>query len=216
MFQCIVDRAVAKLESLGLAFSAANNCAAALLCLDHCFAGPPNIQALQVSAVAEGLCTFQTYVRTLRHFAFTVDPCSTPNVDKLFGYTREGKTRFLISPGTFLYVALHKSRRPAYTRSSDDGVLLSGVELRNTFHQALRTRLADRIREENQMCRRTKAFFPCMTFGVFGRCNRNDCPDEHVSGLNPQKYNLRVRIHLQQILIYHSLQSVEEDQFQRR
>ncbi|KAJ6614863.1 hypothetical protein B0H10DRAFT_2042924 [Mycena sp. CBHHK59/15] len=219
MFQAIVNRTVSKLEALGKMFLAANNLAVALLCLDHCFVNPPKLQALPVDAVAKSLEVFQSYVKLLYYFAFNVDPCNTPTAEILFGYRREGEHSFLIPRQTFLHVALQKYQHPAHTRSSGNiSILLSGPELRDIFHRSLKERLAGRVREENAVCRRTSAFHPCLNAAVFRQCHRTECPDEHLSAaaLNPQQYNLRVRIHLQQIAIYQSLRSIDHDHSQRR
>ncbi|KAJ6573822.1 hypothetical protein DFH09DRAFT_1361892 [Mycena vulgaris] len=206
MFQAIANRETSRLQLLGESFSKRDNAEVSLLCLDHCFANPPKIQALQVDAVAKILQVFYTYVRLLHYFAFNVDPCSSSVAEKLFGYRREGETNFLIPQGTFLYLALPD-------RSANGNILLTGAELRMLFNQSLRDRLARRVRDENEMCRITKAFEgPCLTFALFnGHCNRGNCPQEHVlaSSFNSQEYNLRVRIHLQQILIYQSLHNID-------
>jgi hypothetical protein len=214
MFQAIAKRELSKLQVLGQSFyELDDNTAVSLLCLDHCFAHPPKIQAIPVQAVAKDLQVFLIYVKLLYYFAFNVDPCTSPAAEKLFGYRREGENNYSIASGTFLYSALPN-------RSSDGSVILTGSELRVVFHQSLRYRLARRVEEENQICRITTAFEgPCLTFAIFnGHCNRGNCPQEHIlaSSFNSEEYNLRIRIHLQQILIYQSLQNIDFKQSERR
>ncbi|KAJ7451061.1 hypothetical protein FB451DRAFT_1284562 [Mycena latifolia] len=214
MFQAIATQAKQSLQLLGESFSEGDNPAVSLLCLDHSFANPPKIQAMQVEAVAKNLQVFYAYIKLLYQFAFNVDPCSSSEAEKLFGYRRESENSYSIAPGTFLYHALHDHSSEA------TNILLTSSELRSIFHQSLRDRLVHRVREENEMCRMTKVFEgPCLTFALFnGYCNRGNCPQEHIvaSSFNSQDYNLRVRIHLQQILIYQSLHSIDFHQSERR
>ncbi|KAJ7725516.1 hypothetical protein DFH07DRAFT_853912 [Mycena maculata] len=212
MFQAITQRDLSQLEPLGEIFEAENP-AAALLCLDHCFTNPPKIQPLRVDGVAKKLKTFGVFVRLLNLFTWA-DPCNQPLVEKLFGFVHQGENNFLIPEGTFLHSMLRQENHPACQPSIDENVVLAGSELREFFQQTLKTRLRHRVEQENDMCKRTKAFSPCLVYSVFdGVCNRIDCPDEHIPAalIDAQEYNLRVRIHLQQILIYKSVQFVVND-----
>ncbi|KAJ7293966.1 hypothetical protein C8J57DRAFT_1444990 [Mycena rebaudengoi] len=215
MFQAIVDKQHYKLERLGQAFYETGNKAVALLCLDHCFSGPPKIQALQAGDVAENLKIFHTYVSVLHDFAFVVDPCDSGAAEKLFGYTRQGENNWLATYGTFLHTALHQFKHPASRRSTEEkeSILLAGSELRTIIYQTLAGRLKQRVRQENEMCKRAKAFSPCVVYALNGQCNRFDCPQEHLpaAGINREQYNTRIRIHLQQILIYQTIQSIDNE-----
>ncbi|KAJ7171695.1 hypothetical protein C8R43DRAFT_874648, partial [Mycena crocata] len=210
MFQAIADGEVSKLQLLGRSFFENENPAAATLCLDHSFTNLPRIQALRADAVAQNLELFLIYVKLLHHFAFNVDPSNSAVAEKLFGYRREGEKNYYIPQGTFLHHGLGN-------RSSDGPITSS--DLRKMFHDLLSDHLAKRVRDENQICRIARAVQgPCLTFAIFnGHCNRSNCPQEHVlaSLLNSEQYNLRVRIHLQQILIYQSLHRVIDDSERR-
>ncbi|KAJ7139425.1 hypothetical protein C8R44DRAFT_764441 [Mycena epipterygia] len=217
MFQAINRREISKLEPLGEIFEESNP-AAALLCLDHCFTNPPKIQALQVDGVADKLQTFHSYVKLLNFFTWA-DPCNFPIVEKLFGFVRQGEDSFWIPESTFLHSALRQQNHPACRRSVQESVVLSGSELKDIFHRALKDRLLTRVVEENEACKRAHAFSPCLVFSVFdGHCNRVDCPHEHIPAalISAQHYNLRVRIHLQQILIYRNVQFIFNDPLSRR
>ncbi|KAJ7843035.1 hypothetical protein B0H13DRAFT_2364932 [Mycena leptocephala] len=157
-----------------------------LLCLDHYFVNSPEIQAHPVDAVAGSLRVFHAYVKLLHHFAFTVDPCSSSAAEKLFGYKREGKNNYSIPQGTFLY-------RAQPNRPSEANILLTGSELQAIFRRSLSGRLAE-------------------------RCNHDNCPQEHIlaSSFSSQEYTLRVRIHLQQMLIYQTLHNIDADDSERR
>ncbi|KAJ6456165.1 hypothetical protein C8R45DRAFT_1187129 [Mycena sanguinolenta] len=199
MFQAMCGREISKLQHLGEAFETKNP-AAALLCLDPCFTNPPKIQALRVDGVAQELRIF------------------LPLVQKLFGCIRQGENDFLIPTGTFLYSALCRLNHVALLRSTvEESIVLDGWELREVYHEALKERLRLRVLQENEVCRRTRAFSPCLTYSVFdGHCNRVDCPHEHLPAPTHEEYNLRVRIHLQQILILQTGQFVVSDNISRR
>ncbi|KAJ7671947.1 hypothetical protein B0H17DRAFT_1208872 [Mycena rosella] len=217
MFQAISRRDFSQLGPLGEEFEATNP-AAALLCLDHCFTTPPDIQELPVEGVASKLQAFHAYVKLLNNFTW-MDPCHWPMVEKLFGYIRQGENNFLIPKGTFLHSALHLQSHPASHRSAADNIVLSGSELWDVYHRALKDRLRRRVLEENDLCKRTKAFSPCLSFAIFdGHCNRMDCPHEHIPGamIDAQQYNFRVRVHLQQILIFQTAQFILNDPIPRR
>ncbi|KAJ7836348.1 hypothetical protein B0H14DRAFT_2794293 [Mycena olivaceomarginata] len=216
MFQAICSREKSKLERLGESFEASNP-TAALLSLDHCFTNPPKIQALRVDGVAKELQIFSGYVKLLNTFTWA-DPCTHPGVEKLFGYIRQGEYDFLIPRGTFLHSALRRMNHPAFLRSSDEeNIVLDGSDLREVYHQALKERLRLRVVQENEMCKRTRAFSSCLTFSIFeGHCNRENCPHEHASVPTREEYNLRVRIHLQQILIFQTVQFIVNDSAARR
>ncbi|KAJ7715028.1 hypothetical protein DFH07DRAFT_762888, partial [Mycena maculata] len=207
----IANREISKLQKLGQSFFERHNSALTLLCLDHYFQNHPRIQALQTNALAEHLQLFHVYVKLLYHFAFNFEPCNSLEAEKLFGFRREGENNYLIRQGTFLHHALAPSNS-----SSDGKFLLTGSNFRAIFRQSLRDRLAKRVREENAMCRVAKAFQgPCPIFAIFTDCS---CPLQHIppGRLDSRQYRLRVRIHLQQILIYHSLHNIEADDSERR
>ncbi|KAJ6573853.1 hypothetical protein DFH09DRAFT_1311930 [Mycena vulgaris] len=217
MFQAIGRREFSQLEPLGEAFEATNP-AAALLCLDHCFTNRPELQELQVDGVASKLQAFLAYAKLLNTFTW-MDPCHWPVVEKLFGYVRQGENTFSIPAGTFLHSALRQQDHPAFHRSAEQNILLSGSELRDVFHRTLKDRLRRRVQAENDVCKQTRAFSPCLVFAMFdGQCNRDDCPHEHLpmALIDAQQYNLRVRIHLQQILIFQNVQFILNDPIPRR
>ncbi|KAJ7451097.1 hypothetical protein FB451DRAFT_1566339 [Mycena latifolia] len=217
MFQAISRREFSHLEPLGEIFEAANQ-AAALLCLDHCFTTPPEIQELQVAGIASKLQAFLAYVKLLNIFTW-MDPCHLPIVGKLFGFIRQGEDSFLIPEGTFLHSTLRYQDHPACRRSAETNIVLSGYELRDVYHRTLKERLRRRVQEENELCKKTRAFSPCLVFAIFdGYCNRGDCPQEHISAelIDTQQYNLRVRIHLQQIMIFQTVQFILNDPIPRR
>lgn len=226
MFQAIIsnspDSAV-RLRKLGEAFYRSKNRSAALLCFDHSFSEPPQLHSMNCLNIADILDVFLKYSRLLYDFAFNSDPRDAVSVQKVFGFLRHGEDTFLIPEGTFLHLALCEDQHPALARSTDCGCLISGWELAQFYPHALGDRLRRRVSSQNEMCRETRAFSaPCLSFMAFGNCYKDtDCPDEHISAhsLTVAWFNTRIRIHMQQILIYqtlHSVVSAEEMAWQRR
>ncbi|KAJ7151710.1 hypothetical protein C8R46DRAFT_1357916 [Mycena filopes] len=208
MFQAIANRENSKLQSLAQSFHRSHDQPAALLCLDHRFRVIPKIPALPVDALAGFLEFFLVYVKLLYHVAFNLDPCNSSAASKLFGY-RKANENYVIPQGTFIRLGFP-------TRSAEETILLSGPELREVLHRLLKEHLNRKTMEEDEMCLRTPAFAgPCLTFTSFNSpCNRDDCPQEHIftPTFGPLDYRLRVRIHLQQILIHNHLIRVDVPQ----
>jgi hypothetical protein len=216
MFKAIISGTSAELRQLSDTFLLAKNYPAALLCLDHHFINPPRIQVMNGHQVADILGVFFVYARRLHDMAVESDPCSSPSIQKLFGFRSQTENVILIPEGTFLHLILDRYQ-PTVLRSTVDGVLVSNRELSHILRQSLCDRLHHRVQEENAICRRARTFSPCLTFAVFGNCNRPngvECPQEHSTSsyLNPESYNVRVRIHLQQILIFQTLHSIAHPQ----
>ncbi|KAK7064846.1 UvrD-like helicase ATP-binding domain-containing protein [Favolaschia claudopus] len=204
MFLAIVNQDWPKLPLLAQSFLQTNK-PAALLSLDHYFAhNQPNITTPKIEDAVSNLRLFLDYVFLL-HNVTTADPCISINTRKLLGYKKEAEDRFLVPTGTFL--------RSTLSTPSGASDVLSSSQLRELFQESLRQRMFHRIREENATCRSAKEFAgPCPRFALFnGQCNHFDCRQEHIlpSALDRRQYNLRLRMHLLQILIYKGLTTVE-------
>ncbi|KAK6977441.1 UvrD-like helicase ATP-binding domain-containing protein, partial [Favolaschia claudopus] len=212
MFIAIANRDWPNLLLLAQSFLKATNKPPALLSLDHYFANNRlNITTPEIEEAVADLRLFLDYVFLL-HNVTTADPCISINTRKLLGYKKEGEDRFLVPTGTFLQSAL--------STPSGASDVLSSSQLREIFQESLRQRMFHRIREENAMCRSAKEFAgPCPRFALSnGQCNHFDCRQEHIlpSALDQTRYNLRLRMHLLQILIYQGLTTVETGDRDRR
>jgi hypothetical protein len=219
MFQAIMSGDQTQLRKLGKGF-ASEKPFAALLCLDHVFQEIPRFQVSDSPQIAEVLTVFTTYIRLLRDTALNPDPCHDSAVQKLFGFRHLTENDFLLPTDTFLHRnMLKRGLRPL--RWNDEGATISGRDLSRLFSDCLWERLRDRVLQEDDVCRRAKAFSPCLSYAASGYCNRPECPQMHVdvTSLQPQWFNMQVRIHLQQIVIFHSLHSVSLhplDRFRRQ
>lgn len=203
MFQAIMSGEFARLQQLGENFSLAKKIVPAILCLDHAFVHLPRIQVMKGHEVATTLRAFMIYARHLRDMACHPDPCSDPSVQKLFGFRRSGENSFRVLSRTFL----HREDQSILQPNNE----IPGGNLAFEFRRSLSDRLWLRVSQENDICRRAQSLSPCLTFTVYGYCNRQECPHEHVpaAALNADRYNTRVRLHLQQILIYQTLHFME-------
>jgi hypothetical protein len=208
MFQAIMKGDIPRLRQTGEKFYQAGNTVAALLCFDHVFKTVPRMIVAKSKEMAGTLEIFSAYVRLLRDTALHPDPCNTPSIQKLLGFRAVTERDFLLPTGSFLYRYLSDYGNAAF-RSSDDGAVVSTVALARMFRECLCDRLRHRVLQEDDMCRRAEAFSPCLGFGVYSVCNRPECPQVHVDtwSITPDWFNLRIRIHLQQILIIQTLQS---------
>jgi hypothetical protein len=202
MFQAIISGNSDRLQQLGLIFHKKQNKAAELLCLDHIFNTPPRIQGATIQHTISSLAMFYSYSRLLHDIANLADPCHDSLVQKLFAFQVSREDMFSI----FRSASLHREvddQQERLFHEQDGKLSVSRVDLSRVLKTYLGERLRSRITEENDICRRAKLFSPCLN-ALLGTCVRTDCPRDHVDPaiLNPDWYNLRVRIHLQQILVF--------------
>ncbi|KII86508.1 hypothetical protein PLICRDRAFT_44106 [Plicaturopsis crispa FD-325 SS-3] len=224
LFRAVVAKEANHLEELARNFyHVYNKPAAALLCLDHVFVNPPRILAEALARdVSRQLEMFLIYATLLRDFYSHSDPANNGIVQRLFGFTASTTTahELRIRTGTFLH-GLIASSRYAMTRQNEEDVFISDVNFTPIFKRELGRRLRVKVFGENEACRRAQAFSPCVSWAASGYCNRPGCPQAHVNAtaLDQDWYNSRVHIHLQQILIFHTLHIVklgpEEEWHQR-
>jgi hypothetical protein len=208
MFQAIILGKSGRLQQLGRIFHQDHNKAAALLCLDHIFATPPHIQEATIQHTISLLAMFITYTRLLHDIANLVEPCNDLLVQKLFAFQVSREDMFSVFPGASLYREVDNQQEPPF-HEKDGKRSVSRRDLSRILKNYLAERLRSRIMEENDICRRAKVFSPCLN-ALLGTCTRTECPRDHVDPaiLNPDWYNLRVRIHLQQILVFQNLHFV--------
>ncbi|KAJ7051208.1 hypothetical protein C8F01DRAFT_1237408 [Mycena amicta] len=217
MFKAIHHQDLPILASLSEYFEQVDP-AAVLLCLGHFFTRLPRMQALEVDGIAHNLMLFYRYIKLLNLFTW-VDPCSHPLAERLFGLKRQGDNHFVIREESFLHSALKLQTESVSKSSAEGDIVLGSSDLRELYHSTLKERLRLQVQQEDDLCRRTRAFSPCLTYAVFyGNCNRLACPHEHLpaSRINSQHYNTRVRIHLQQILILYTVQYLDNESSMRR
>ncbi|KAK0198014.1 hypothetical protein F5146DRAFT_1130958 [Armillaria mellea] len=223
MFTSIMEGQMPRLGTLGLKFHRMGNSAAALLCLDHYFSQAFRIQDLALVDAVEELDLFCTYVGLLSAM-LRKDPCRDATTAALFGFRRNTENELLVPQNTWLHSEIFKLpeilKLPPWKmhRDSDSNLKLSVVELRGLLRRVLQIHLKRRIIAENDACARSKAFSPCLVFAISGGCARPGCLEAHISSskIDSIYYNMRIRLHLQQILILQSLRENAHEEVEHR
>lgn len=216
MFRSIALGKVAKLQELGgRLLSVHQDATAALLCLDHVFYGKPvKIQPASSPEAVSLLEGFLCYVKELQRVALEQQPVQDPALQRLFGfYPLDGvENAFLLPPGTFFHRFHHRRQNNATSEDESQPLTLNGYELTNLFQSALRERLKRGVADENTLCARARAIFPCPTLSMFGVCNSRECSGAHEGNIAPDlsDFKNRVRVVFQQILIYQTINSLED------
>ncbi len=218
MFMAIIENRTSQLRALGLKFHRMHYSAAALLCLDQYFSRAFRFQDLVLVDAVEELGLFHTYVNLLSTAAFRTDLSHEATVATLFGFRRNTANELLVPQNTWLHSEILKLRPSNMPRDPDPNLKLPVLELRGLFQRVLQIHLKQRIIAENEECARSKAFLPCLPFAVSGLCTQSECPKAHVS---PSKidsiyYNMRVRLHFQQIVIVQLLKDNAHEEVEVR
>src|SRR6266545_2983109 len=212
MFVFLKSRDMRKLRTLGKKFESHGNLTSALFCLDHVFNSQLNMHGMTAADVSDFLEHFLLFGRTLYRVAVSPTPCQNQNICKLFSIMPARNNQFLLPHDTFLCNELIELRVPP-SGSNEQGTLFSEQDLSNGFKQALLNRLRTRLKGEVDACKQARAFNTCLPFTINGQCNRKNCPHEHLMpyALNQEWFQLRLRIHLQQILVIQGLRMVQID-----
>ncbi|KAH9921295.1 uncharacterized protein B0H18DRAFT_880310 [Fomitopsis serialis] len=214
MFRAIATNNRQQLLILGERFHRWHrNDAAAILCLDHAFFGSLNFAHATLPAMATVLKYFQLYAQILWGLASREKPSDTPEIRRIFGFAPETDSEdfFVVQKDTVLYTFCSERIAPS-VRPHEQGIAILRSELDRVLRRALQERLRKNVVEENESCRNARVFRVCLPHAAFGHCPRSDhCPQIHIAAerFDTDLYNLRVRICLQQILIYNTVYGVE-------
>ncbi|KAI0791849.1 hypothetical protein C8Q75DRAFT_57347 [Abortiporus biennis] len=202
-FRAIASRDVKTLEQLGTKFrNRYQDKTTALLCFDHAYDDPPEIQQSTTYDVASVFCNYHVYVNLLLQFCFRdlLSDSSDANVARLFALEISHQSSIYIQQGTFL----HKAVSEVEDRFGSLSMRIGRV---------LRNRLTARIRAlhdpDSHDSHWPSAFHPCIANAVFRQCFKTTCYMSHVPRelLGVGHYHSRLRIHFQYILIYQALRS---------
>ena len=189
-------------------FLNSDNTNAALICLDRQFEHTPDFTNMNISEMACALKLFLRYTEKLQDLAFSVDPCAESHIWTLFGYRPDDHGTFWIPVGTLLYAQHEVSGRARHNKTrSEAGLILSREELLIEYQEFIKSRLLDRVTKENDKCRVAPALNPCLDHVVYGDCKHSTCrgvPDK-------DWFNTWTRVHLLQILIYHTIIHIQFD-----
>lgn len=210
MFEAIQAGDLKVLRTLSKQFGSRGDKASAVLCLDHYFQSFPNLRNLTSLELSDLLHDFLVYCQSLEALVLIQNPCNSIRIQKLFQIYPSSDNILLLPIGTFLHNQLIGSRAKLL-RSDEEGILISEWELTRKLRGCLTDRLLHIVKIENDACHYdASAFHPCLPYIVNRQCNRPQCPRQHIeaTSLTRSWYNLQVRIHLQQILIFHTLHVV--------
>ncbi|TFK38654.1 hypothetical protein BDQ12DRAFT_96280 [Crucibulum laeve] len=198
MFETIVIGQKDELLDLGLSFRAAGHLPAAVLCFHDYFSCMPDLQSMTLQQISLVLRPFLAYLRLLSDLAFLVNPCSTPTIWKLFGFSQEDEDSFRLPLGTFLH---QRVSRIGTTPAED--AFISRENLPSVFRTALCDEIAQRFKVESNLFIQAPAVNICIPYTITGQCFQTDCLGEHlqVDTITPEWYSLRVQVHMQQLLI---------------
>ncbi|KZT08921.1 uncharacterized protein LAESUDRAFT_675409 [Laetiporus sulphureus 93-53] len=214
MFRAIISNNLADLLPLANRFHHQHrNNAATLLCLDHVFRSLPKLQVASLAEIAGRLQDFLLYVRMLQKFASDVQPCDNEDIKQIFGFQSATEESFLLPKETWLYARCNDRLTPTF-RNTDEGAVILRWELNKLLRFVLEERLYKKVlgeNGENELCRKIRALQLCLPYSALGRCTRDHCPREHINSASHSvvSYNLRVRVIMQQILIYHTIRYLE-------
>ncbi|KAG7099943.1 hypothetical protein E1B28_001736 [Marasmius oreades] len=185
-------------REMGQVFLAAQNLPAGLLCLDHYFDSSPILRDYEITLdqLAEELEVLLHFVELLAS-QVRKEPTEDPELAKFFGVRRSNGNVHRLSPQSPL---CHYAQRHGADRVEG---ATSASELHSLIRNIVFTRLASLIKQTNEHCKNIKAFSLCLPYSRVGRCNRVYCSKVHIlaSDIDSNYYTLRVRIHLQQVLL---------------
>ena len=203
MFQLISKGDYKHLRALGeRLYHGCQDSISALLCFDHFFSMPFNLQELSTSGLATVLASFLLYTKGLTSIAFHRTASSDPRFQRLFGFQQASANMFLVFRGSLLATEILKNSRILVTKD-EAGIVVRGVDLDWMLNNWMRSHLVLRIKNHS-----ARAFSPCIPYTMIGDCYRgSDCRHAHLAAtsLTSDWFHCRIRIIFQQILVYQNV-----------
>lgn len=187
---------------------------AALLCLDHVFAQGFHLESASLSEIALCFQQFFVYTRSLSRFSCDPNPCSNPHLQRLFAYrpvNGDNEELFLLPKTSYLFLRA-KTTVVADIQEGTVEIHIPRWELERLVKAELREVLKYKVWSQNEMCHTMPRLRPCLLFAVTKSCPRRECSQIHVKEPFDEAgvtYNTLVRIHILQIMIFHTLYAAE-------
>ncbi|KAH6917671.1 hypothetical protein BKA70DRAFT_1139349 [Coprinopsis sp. MPI-PUGE-AT-0042] len=217
MFQAIRSMDLKSLREIAKSFHKRKERFQELMCLDYCFAAPPQFAGQENTAICLVLEGFLAYCDLLKEAASTLTLADAA-VQRSFGFQpTSSEGMFQLHRETWLHQSLSAS--PALIVQTLEGTPeLSGQVIQNALKSLLWKRLATRIRAEDDLCQRTRAFTPCLPFVMNEQCNLAECPRDHIAHqkLSEDWHTVQLRICLLQILVVHRLHAIPNSSMENR
>jgi hypothetical protein len=182
---------------------------AALLCFDHALSEPPRMHNDNAQIVSRHLEDYDSYAQLMRKVIIDWRKAQAAIIlgfieadDESVAGTPE---ELHVFPTSVLYEPLRNGH--ATIQSTDEYITINPRRLSEVIREVLGRRMKERLVAEHDICLQAKAFHPCLTFAAFGTCRRVACFRDHLPRelLDVEAFNLRVRLHMQQILIVHDM-----------
>ncbi|KAI6140812.1 hypothetical protein BKA82DRAFT_31698 [Pisolithus tinctorius] len=183
-----------EIYQLGEEFSDQKENTMALMAFDVFYSRMPTLHSVHPSEFDNFLRRFERYIRLLASIVSGDIPlrATDPQVRKVFGIVPSSDHHYSITTGSFLHRKFTQNRH----LSADIDLLLNA---------RLKERLRQKVVEENNISCIARAFSPPCPFSLLHdcRCYTTRCNHQHLrrTSLNAALYNMKVNLHLQQILI---------------
>lgn len=221
MFSAILRQDYATLYRLSASFLLDHQDKAACgLCLDYVFADPSRLiaNATSLEDLTSILCSFLEYANLLAYTAYDANACGTDWVQRLFGFTVSGDNNIVTINLLSLVSFEAKDKSVSIPRQE---ITVSVHDFVPMLQAVARRRLQTCVRLENEICTQCPVIFPCTVYAIYGECSRKPCATKHTRTqqvFSVSAFNLRLRIIMQQILIYRTAEFLmgREDQMRQR
>lgn len=211
MFRNLRDKDTNALLRLGRStHSAHGHVPASALAFDHVFRNADRVRSARTEELPSILDDYISYAQYLRKAALEHQPSKDAGVGKLLGLatTDSDDIRLWLESPIHEFLEPHRSHMPSI-RSTTHYTLIREWELNPYLKDFLFTHLAQHLWTEADAWFRTPALNPCIAFIVYKYCGKSKCDRDHIAliDLTEDWYYLRLRVHLQQILILQTLDS---------
>ena len=202
----IVDPDFTQLRRLGFSFQLRENSAAALICFDHVFSRRPTLHKTTLVETEALLSRYLTYVRLL--VQFWRDECLSEgsNHQKVFGFEVQQEDHYLVPKNTFIYGKVSASRGVLGDLPAEH--TCSREELSHAIRAAILDHIKSRVVVQEQACRETRGFSPCLSTLIRGNCFNEACPFQHTQpdAITVDWFHARLRFLFLEFKILHLAQ----------
>lgn len=212
VFRAISRRDLNAVRLLRRNFVRSNNEAAKFLCLDTLFSIPLELASRTPAEIVSCFKAFLDYARTMQHLVCHPDPCNYPAMKKLFTFSTYDEDHCLLHQGSLL---ISNVESPRIERDANGwlGVVLLRRELERLIKDALKSRLKQRVLDQNETFHNLRSIRLCFLFATSrGRCPRGDqCANYHAPAESNSAHNYItfVRIYVLHIMTYHTLYATD-------
>lgn len=205
MFRAIFADNVPTLSELGHEFLENESLAAAVLCLDQVYSHLYALEGLDLVEIATRFRSFLDFARALQRLTCQPDPCNHNAIQRLLAFKPTNGELFAVGKQGHLFTLCNTKSTPSM-QSTADGLLILRWELEPLVQKTLRERLEGHVWEQNEICHTLRCLQPCLLYAVHKSCPKKECHQYHVEDEHVVlTYNMLVRIHLIQIMIFHTL-----------